>query len=169
MRRGRPEDVGAVVALERGVAGAPHWSPEEYAAIFRTDAAGAGVRRCLFVAEAEDDLLGFSVGSLVIGAGAGADGDPEARGRGWGEIESVAVAEGARRQGIGRALCRTILAWCEEQGAGSAGLEVRARSEGALSMYRGLGFRETGRRPRYYADPVEDAVVMIWTGEREGV
>lgn len=165
MRRGRPEDGGAVVALERGVAGAPHWSPEEYAAIFRTDAAGAGVCRCLFVAEAEDDLLGFSVGSLVVEIGAGAG----AVGRGWGEIESVAVAERARRQGIGQALCRTILAWCEEQGAGSAGLEVRAGSEGALAMYRGLGFRETGRRPRYYADPVEDAVVMIWTGEREGV
>jgi ribosomal protein S18 acetylase RimI-like enzyme len=29
-----------------------------------------------------------------------------------------------------------------------------------LKLYRRQGFRETGRRVGYYADPVEDAVLM---------
>ena len=33
----------------------------------------------------------------------------------------------------------------------------------ALALYAGLGFAEIGRRPRYYADPIEDAVLMrLW-------
>jgi ribosomal protein S18 acetylase RimI-like enzyme len=39
-------------------------------------------------------------------------------------------------------------------------LEVRASNQRALGFYRSLGWSETGRRPRYYADPEEDAVLM---------
>jgi ribosomal-protein-alanine N-acetyltransferase len=39
-------------------------------------------------------------------------------------------------------------------------LEVRASNLAALRFYGAFGFKETGRRPRYYADPEEDAVLM---------
>ena len=39
-------------------------------------------------------------------------------------------------------------------------LEVRASNAQALEFYRALGFQETGRRRQYYADPVEDAVLL---------
>jgi ribosomal protein S18 acetylase RimI-like enzyme len=39
-------------------------------------------------------------------------------------------------------------------------LEVRAASAGAIALYATLGFTQTGRRPRYYRDPEDDAVVM---------
>jgi ribosomal-protein-alanine N-acetyltransferase len=39
-------------------------------------------------------------------------------------------------------------------------LEVRASNRAALGFYGALGFKETGRRPRYYIDPEEDAVLM---------
>jgi [ribosomal protein S18]-alanine N-acetyltransferase len=39
-------------------------------------------------------------------------------------------------------------------------LEVREGNHSAQGFYRFLGFREEGRRPGYYADPVEDAVLM---------
>ena len=39
-------------------------------------------------------------------------------------------------------------------------LEVRRQTTRRMGFYRSLGFSETGRRPRYYADPVEDAVLM---------
>jgi ribosomal-protein-alanine N-acetyltransferase len=37
-------------------------------------------------------------------------------------------------------------------------LEVRPSNATARTLYRSLGFRETGRRPRYYGD--EDALLM---------
>jgi ribosomal protein S18 acetylase RimI-like enzyme len=42
-------------------------------------------------------------------------------------------------------------------------LEVRASNFPAVALYGTLGFTETGRRPRYYADPIEDAVLMTVT------
>jgi ribosomal-protein-alanine N-acetyltransferase len=39
-------------------------------------------------------------------------------------------------------------------------LEVRASNHPAIGLYRRLGFAETGRRKRYYRDPMEDAVQM---------
>jgi ribosomal-protein-alanine N-acetyltransferase len=76
------------------------------------------------------------------------------------ELESVAVAPSARRSGIGRALCARVLDWCRNHGATEVMLEVRASSAGAIALYLGLGFIAAGRRPRYYCDPEDDAVVM---------
>lgn len=152
-----------MLALEREIAEAPHWSRRDYAAIFEvagSDEGGesnVGVVRCLFTVWVEGDLRGFSVGSVWRGWSVeGAEALPR------GELESVAVAEAARRKGIGQALCVAVLDWCREQGAERVELEVRAGSEGARMLYRELGFRETGRRRSYYSDPVEDALLMAW-------
>jgi ribosomal-protein-alanine N-acetyltransferase len=39
-------------------------------------------------------------------------------------------------------------------------LEVRAESGGAIALYTGLGFTVTGRRPKYYQNPPDHAVLM---------
>ncbi len=143
VRAGLVGDLAGVVALERATVEAPHWAEAEYAAA--VNGGEDSVRRCLFVAEAEGSLIGFAVGKVV--------GDVA-------ELESVAVDLGARREGVGRALCRAVIAWCERQGATAVELEVRAASEGAISLYRGLGFVLVGRRPGYYQGPVDDAVLM---------
>jgi [ribosomal protein S18]-alanine N-acetyltransferase len=39
-------------------------------------------------------------------------------------------------------------------------LEVRASNVAAMGLYQALGWRQTGLRPDYYANPVEDAVLM---------
>jgi len=39
-------------------------------------------------------------------------------------------------------------------------LEVREANRSAQAFYRFLGFSEEGRRPGYYSNPVEDAVLM---------
>lgn len=143
-------DVDAVVALERGVAGAPHWPREEYERMIVAQS-DAAVRRSLFVVTGDtgDEIVGFAVGKVV---GAGDDA--------VGELESVAVAEQARRSGVGRALCAAVVQWCTEQGAAVVELEVRRSSAGALALYSGLGFVEVGVRKGYYRDPVDDAVLM---------
>ena len=43
-------------------------------------------------------------------------------------------------------------------------LEVRVSNTGAQNLYKKLGFREAGIRPRYYTDNNEDAVIM-WSEE----
>ena len=145
-------DLPAVVALERATETAPHWAEAEYTAILSpTGGHPTGVQRRLWVAESSDGTIaGFSVGKLLL-----AGGTVEA------ELESVAVAECARRQGVGRVLCGAMLAWAREHGAGTVELEVRASSDGAVSLYRALGFTPEGRRPMYYQHPADDALRMI--------
>jgi len=41
-------------------------------------------------------------------------------------------------------------------------LEVRLSNAAAQGLYRSRGFREVGRRPEYYPDNGEDAVIMTW-------
>jgi ribosomal-protein-alanine N-acetyltransferase len=142
-------DVAGVVALERGIAEAPHWAEGEYAAMVRADNAGGSVRRCFFVAEAEGRLLGFAVGKVI-----GSDAE------GVAELESVAVEESARRGGMGKALCAAVADWSRGQEVKALELEVRAGSAGAIALYGGLGFHVAGRRVGYYREPVEDAVLM---------
>jgi len=148
VRAAEAADVGRVVALERGIAEAPHWAEAEYAAMVDVGKAGSAVRRCFFVAEAEGRLVGFAVGK-VIGSS-----------EGLGELESVAVEAVARRGGVGKALCAAVGGWCREWGAARLELEVRAGSAGAISLYAGLGFEVVGRRVGYYREPVEDALLM---------
>ena len=146
-------DVELLFSLERSVAEAPHWSREEYAALAGGDATGA-LTRCLLVAEAVEDagtgsLAGFAVGKVIA-----MDTDSV------GELESVVVAEDARRMGLGRALCEEIGKWCQDRGAREIELEVRSRNYSAKSLYASLGFVEEGLRRRYYRDPIDDAVLM---------
>lgn len=145
IRTARREDVGAVVALERGVVEASHWAEGEYVGIVGGVTGGA-VRRCLLVAERGDALVGFAVGKVIAGVG--------------GELESVAVAAGARRAGVGRALCEAVISWCRAEGAEEVELEVRSASQAAMALYESLGFVRVGMRRGYYREPADDAVLM---------
>jgi ribosomal-protein-alanine N-acetyltransferase len=75
-------------------------------------------------------------------------------------INNVAVREGYRRLGIARKLLETALEEAARMGARMSFLEVRAGNDAAQALYRRCGFRVTGRRPGYYAHPLEDALVM---------
>ena len=46
------------------------------------------------------------------------------------------------------------------EGAEVAFLEVRASNAGAIALYEQAGFAADGRRPRFYQNPTEDAVLM---------
>lgn len=138
-------DIAAVLALERGIAEAPHWTESDYAVIL----SGEGLERCLFVAESDGELAGFAVGKVID---AGADR--------LAELESVAVRNEMRRQGVGQALCHAVGEWCRAQGATVLELEVRAANAGAGALYGRLGFERVGLRRGYYRDPVDDALLM---------
>ena len=76
------------------------------------------------------------------------------------ELGNVAVNPEARRRGLGRLLVETALGRVRARGARECFLEVRESNRGARALYERLGFEPIGRRRRYYARPVEDAVVM---------
>ena len=50
--------------------------------------------------------------------------------------------------------------WCKASGIHRWMLDVRAGNDCAAALYRSFGFTEDGVRKNYYADPVEDAVLM---------
>jgi len=158
LRRATAADLAAIVALERASEGAPHWPSAAYAAIVESQNTDGEAQnsngpqhRCLFVAEIGAEpagaIVGFAVG-LLHGVEAIA------------ELESVAVAASARRAGVGRALCVAVLDWCRRHETASIILEVRAGSAAAIALYAGLGFVQAGRRPRYYRDPEDDALLL---------
>ena len=72
------------------------------------------------------------------------------------ELLNVGVDPDFRRRGIGRRL----IAELTESYPGTLWLEVRESNEAARNFYKVLGFEEAGRRPGYYRDPDEGAIVM---------
>ena len=104
----------------------------------------------LWVAETETDLEHSSIiGLLVI----------------WLVVDEAHIATLAthpdyRRHGIGLALLVTGLKAAIRKGMQQATLEVRAGNFAAQELYQRFGFRIVGRRPRYYRDNNEDALIM---------
>jgi len=76
-------------------------------------------------------------------------------------VLNIAVALGARRRGVGRALMEEAAAEGRRRGARIATLEVRRSNAAAIELYRVLGYRQIGVRPNYYTDEGEDAIVMV--------
>jgi ribosomal-protein-alanine N-acetyltransferase len=149
LRPAIPTDFISIVALERATEFAPHWPAATYAAILDTPAAEP--RRCIFAAMKAETLAGFAVGLML---------PPPGESTQLAELESVVVSAASRRLGIGRALCHAVLDWSRAQGATEIVLEVRAASTGPIALYTALGFTQTGRRPRYYRNPEDDALAM---------
>lgn len=75
-------------------------------------------------------------------------------------IATLAVEPEFRRQGIARLMLVEALKQAKAEGARKAYLEVRAGNLAAQEMYLKLGFEVVGRRPRYYHDNYEDALLM---------
>lgn len=75
-------------------------------------------------------------------------------------INNVAVRPEFRRQGIAAQLIEAALRQGQADGARIAFLEVRAGNVPAQGLYCRCGFQVTGRRRRYYRQPVEDALLM---------
>jgi [ribosomal protein S18]-alanine N-acetyltransferase len=78
-------------------------------------------------------------------------------------INNVAVRDQYRRRGIGSALLGRIMATAKRLKVKVAFLEVRSGNQAAQALYEKIGFRAIARRPDYYSDPREDAVVMSLT------
>lgn len=79
-------------------------------------------------------------------------------------IATLAVHPEARNQGIARHLLQVALDEAILRGMRSATLEVRASNLTAQRLYGRFGFQVVGRRPHYYRDNDEDALIMTVSG-----
>lgn len=75
-----------------------------------------------------------------------------------GHITTLAVAAPYRRRHVASHLFKALLDQATTRGVTYLTLEVRPSNTAARAFYKSYGFRELGRRPRYYRD--EDALIM---------
>ncbi|WP_333416340.1 ribosomal protein S18-alanine N-acetyltransferase [Microcoleus sp. MOSTC5] len=75
-------------------------------------------------------------------------------------ITILAIHPRFQGQGLGQALLWDLLKKAHYRQLERATLEVRESNLAAVSLYQKFGFKEAGRRKRYYEDTGEDALVM---------
>ena len=76
------------------------------------------------------------------------------------DMMNIAVSSWHRRQGIAQELVERLVTLLREKDVYSLTLEVRASNEPAKALYSKLGFSQVGRRPNYYRNPKEDALIL---------
>lgn len=152
IRRGSAKDVAAMRELAIDSDGASQWSAEIYERVFSGDALPRLTWVAEFRAVAPSGGAGQTGGGLLgflVALTAGAE---------W-ELENLAVIQEQRRRGLGRRLLRAFVAQARKVGAERIFLEVRESNEAARKLYESAGFQAAGRRPGYYSDPAEAALV----------
>ncbi len=131
-------DIDAILAIQQASPEVAQWTAHDYARVVAGDMAG-------WVAEENAGVAGF-----LAARRAATDL----------EILNFSVRGDARRSGVGASLLRAAVVWGKTFQAEKAFLEVRASNAAALRFYEHQGFHVTGRRPRYYAAPIEDALLL---------
>jgi len=139
IRRMRPEDVPAVHAIDMLSFNLP-WPERSF--VFEVSENPAART---WVVDCDQRILGMLVLWLIV---------DEAH------IATIATHPDFRRRGIGEKLLIEALKAVRAEGARRAFLEVRAGNQAAQAMYRKHGFDITGRRPNYYKDNGEEALLM---------
>ena len=75
-------------------------------------------------------------------------------------LHNLAVRRQCRRQKLGWNLMALMRRIAYDLGIRKITLEVRASNMAAIELYRQCGFVVKGRRPNYYSDTHEDALIM---------
>lgn len=144
-------DVSEIVELAAGLRDAPHYTHPVWLAMLAPE---ASPRRVALVAAETGGVVQSAVHGSVRGFAVASLMPPLA------DLESICVAQQYQRRGLGRRLLDSLGTELRTAGLDELWLEVRVSNAAAAALYRSVGFAETGRRTRYYADPVEDAVLM---------
>ena len=134
-----PDDLFRVAALEKECFPADPWSEE----LFR-DALDSPHTAILLVEGEDGAILGYAVLSVILDEG---------------NLDNIAVAPDARRQGVADALLGALTGFGREH-LSVLMLEVRSSNAPAIALYEKHGFAAVGRRKNYYSAPREDAILM---------
>lgn len=130
--------VSQVAALEKECFADP-WSEKSVASELENELA-------LWLVAVEDNTVMGYIGSQSV--------------LGEADMMNLAVSPAYRRQRIGEKLVQALIAALKDAGVYSLTLEVRASNAPAQALYEKLGFSQVGRRPKYYQNPKEDALIL---------
>ena len=130
--------VSQVAELEKICFSDP-WSEKSVASELENDLA------CWLAAVEEDRVAGY-VGSQTVMDET--------------DMMNIAVHPDFRRKGIAEELVNALVHRLRNRGSRCLTLEVRASNEPACKLYEKLGFSQIGRRPNYYRNPREDALIL---------
>ena len=133
------EHVSQVAELEKLCFGTEAWSEKSVASELTN-------RLSLWLVALDGERVSGYVGSQSV--------------LGESDMMNVAVHPDYRRQGIAEKLCLALVEALKEKGNHCLTLEVRASNAPAIGLYEKLGFTEVGRRPNYYRNPKEDALIL---------
>jgi ribosomal-protein-alanine N-acetyltransferase len=139
IRQAGPEDVHRIAEIDKACFDAP-WSEES----FRNEME-KNVIAFYLAAELDGEVIGYA-------------------GLWWlneeGHITNVAVHPDYRGKHVATCLLDCLIDYCEQEGIRAFTLEVRPSNDGAIALYEKFAFVDVGRRPKYYEDNHEDAVIM---------
>jgi ribosomal-protein-alanine acetyltransferase len=76
-------------------------------------------------------------------------------------IMRIAVAAGYQARGVATALLQQCFKLARRHQVNAVYIEVRPKNKSAISLYRNSGFKMLGKRPNYYPEAGEDALVMV--------
>ena len=138
IRPAMDEDLDDVAAIGRTVFNDP-WSRRSFVDLVNDE------RVVFLVAATETSVVGYAI-VLIAGVEC--------------ELANLAVARLMHRQGLGARLLEEATTRARGRGCTEMFLEVRASNRAAIELYSQAGFQAVGKRARYYARPIEDAIVM---------
>lgn len=141
IRPATPNDVPALLEIERGAATAAHWTEAEYRGLLQPI---ENSHCTLLVAEEHGSAVGF-LSAKCLGEQC--------------EIENIVVRAEFQRLGTAHALLQRFLGQAKERGVREVLLEVRSSNRAARELYAKCNFSVTGNRRAYYHAPEEDAVL----------
>ena len=134
-----PDHIPSIAALEKICFSRP-WSERMLAEELENQCAA-------FLTAVDDDgeVLGYA--GLLVAADEG-------------YITNVAVFPQHRRKGIAAKLLQVFCDFATAHHLAFLTLEVRPSNEAAIALYSRLGYVQVGRRPNYYRNPKEDALIL---------
>ena len=144
LRVATPDDLVAIMELESATFESDAWSTES----MQSELASLHTYYLFAFDPATPDALAGYGGLLAP------------RGSGEADIQTLAVAPSARRNGLGRTLVTALLTESAARGAAEVFLEVRADNPNARALYESLGFEQIAVRAKYYQPDGVDAQVM---------
>ena len=140
IRRMTVQDVDAVSEIEKATFARP-WTREDF---LREMEVNKVARYLVYVLDGE--IVGYAGAWVILDES---------------HITNIAIREDMRGRGYGKVLVKALLQYLSNLGAEYATLEVRVSNAAARHVYESLGFVRMGKRPHYYEDNGEDALLMV--------